>query len=129
MNRDKKPKVSHADLAAIVEEIMEDANGIDEVFAAFEAVLEDESELPCAGRVIGEAVSLIAWEYDGNELVGLRARCRRSDGNEYLVSAWEVELGEEAAGALVLAAYRLWLGVKIPRKTKAAIRPKRNVKP
>jgi hypothetical protein len=128
MSQGRKVKRSVVALDDIIEEIIADTNSLDEVLSAFQAVLDIESELPCEGRVIGEPVSLVAWEYDGNELLGLRARCRRKDGNEYLVSAWELELADTVAGVRILAAYRRWLGLKPPPKPKATVRVKKDSK-
>jgi hypothetical protein len=112
MSGGRKTKKDIVALDELIEEILVDAYGDDEQYSAFQAVLEDAVELPSEGRVIGEPVSLVAWEYDGNERCGVNARCRRKNGTEYIVSAWEVELPETAEGARYLAAYRRWLGLE-----------------
>ena len=56
-------------------------------------------------------MSVVAFEYDGNERRGLTARCRRVDGSEHVVSASEVVLPPQGDGARYLAAYRAWLGL------------------
>jgi hypothetical protein len=47
--------------------------------------LEDHIQVPCDAFVIGEPVSVIEFDYDGNVRRGLTARCRRQDGAEYTV--------------------------------------------
>jgi hypothetical protein len=57
-------------------------------------------------------VSVVAFEYDGNERRGLTARCRRDDGSEHVVAAPEVVLPARTSAARHLAAYRKWLGLE-----------------
>jgi len=45
------------------------------------------SGCPIEGFVIGEPVTVIAFDYDGNQRRAVTARCRRADGREYDVSA------------------------------------------
>jgi hypothetical protein len=62
--------------------------------------------------VIGEPVSVVEFDYDGNERSGLTARCRREDGSEHIVAASDIALPGRSSGARCLAAYRKWLGLK-----------------
>jgi hypothetical protein len=66
----------------------------------------------CEGFVIGEPVTVIAFDYDGNQRRGVTARCRRSDGREYEVAACEVVIPASLPGADYLAAYRQWMGLE-----------------
>jgi hypothetical protein len=68
--------------------------------------------------VIGQPVSVIAIEYDGNVRRGLTATCRtsiadepRKPGDAQAVSAADVLFPEGSAGARHVAAYRRWLGL------------------
>jgi hypothetical protein len=99
------------DLDSLIEEITTDAYGDDEQIWAFQCTFEDRIELPCDGFVIGEPVSVIGFDYDGNQRRGLVARCRREDGSEHTVSASEVELAEQSKGGHLIAAYRRWSGL------------------
>lgn len=101
-----------ADLEHLVAEITTDAHGDDEQLWAFRQALVDGVELPCDAFVIGEPVSLIAFDYDGNQRRGIVARCRREDGSEHVVPASEVVLAPRAQGGPLLAAYRKWLGLE-----------------
>lgn len=96
---------------AMIEEIIVDAYGDDEELWAFRQTFEDNVELPADGFVIGEPVSVIEIEYDGNERRGLTAKCRREDGSEHVVAIPEVEFSPASAGARYVAAYRMWLNL------------------
>src|SRR5437016_6216421 len=77
-------------LDALIEAITVDAHGDDEKLWAFRQAFEDNIVVPCDAFVIGEPVSAIEFDYDGNERRGLTARCRRADGAEHVVAACDV---------------------------------------
>src|SRR5438552_9455359 len=83
-------------LDTLIDEITLDAHGDDEKFWAFRQAFEDNIVVPVDAFVIGEPVSVIAFEYDGNARRGLTARCRRADGAEHVVAAYDVVLPENA---------------------------------
>ncbi|MFH1314753.1 MAG: tetratricopeptide repeat protein, partial [Candidatus Eisenbacteria bacterium] len=95
----------------MIEEITVDAYGDDEKLWAFLQAFGDNVELPADGFVIGEPVSVIDVDYDGNERRGLTARCRREDGSEHVVAVSEVVFPRALAGARHIAAYRKWLNL------------------
>jgi hypothetical protein len=64
-------------LDELIEEITVDAYGDDEGLWAFRQFFEDDVNLPADGFVIGEPVSVVEIDYDGNERRGLTAKCRR----------------------------------------------------
>ena len=99
-------------LDRIIVEITLDANGDDEKYRAFRQAFEENIELPADGFVIGEPVSVIAVDYDGNARRGLTARCRREDGVEHTVVLHEVVFPRVSAGAKHIAAYRKWLDLE-----------------
>jgi hypothetical protein len=72
-------------LDALIDEITVDDHADDEKLWAFRQAFEDHLVVTCDAFVIGEPVSVIAFEYDGNERRGLTARCRRASGAEHLV--------------------------------------------
>ncbi len=78
------------DLDRLIEDIITDAFGHDEQLWAFHSALDDGIKLPGDAFVIGEPVSLIEFDYDGNLRRGIVARGRREDGSEHRVSASEV---------------------------------------
>jgi len=92
-------------LDELIEEITVDAYGEDEQLSAFCQVIEDEVPLPADGFVIGEPVSVVEIDYDGNERRGLTARCRREDGSEHVLGASEVVFPKGSVGARYIAAY------------------------
>lgn len=100
-----------AALQELIEEITVDAYGEDEQLWAFRQAFEENVTMPCDGFVIGEPVSVIEFDYDGNELRGLTARCRREDGSEHVVAASDVVLPKRSSGARYIAAYRKWMGL------------------
>lgn len=96
-------------LEELIEEITVDACGDDEILWAFRQAFEDNIALPSDGFVIGEPVSVIGFDYDGNERRGLTALCRREDGSEHVVAAADIALPKRSSGARYVAAYRKWL--------------------
>jgi hypothetical protein len=110
-SRSDKEKKDLKALDEMVEEIIVDAYGDHEQLWAFRQVFDDDIDLPADGFVIGEPVSVMEIDYDGNERRGLTARCRREDGSEYVVAASEVVFPEGSAGAWHIAAYRRWLNI------------------
>ncbi len=114
-----------ASLDELIDELTVEAGGEDERICAFLQALEDHIALPCAGFVVGEPVSVIKFDYDGNQRRGLTARCRRVDGREYDVAASEVVIPPGTEGAHYFAAHRKWTGLapfppeaKIPTQGK-----------
>lgn len=93
-------------------EITVDAAGDDEQLWAFRQALATHLVVPANAFVIGEPVSVVTFDYDGNIRRGLTAKCRRTNGEEYPVAAVEVMLPAGATGNRYLAAYRKWLGVE-----------------
>jgi hypothetical protein len=116
-------------LDKLIEEITVDAYGDDEKLWAFRQAFEDNRILPADGFVVGEPVSVVEIEYDGNERRGLTAKCRREDGSEHVVSASDVVLPKGSSGSLFLAAYRRWIGLEpYPAVTQKHARRKRQHK-
>jgi hypothetical protein len=123
----KAPHLNPAALDALIEEIATDAYGEEEQLWAFRQAFEDNIVVPCNGFLMGERVSVIEFDYDGNERRGLTAKCRRADGRVYEVAACEVVITPGTEGARYLAAYRKWMGlppraaeVKTPARDKAS---------
>src|SRR5208283_5847046 len=103
---------SEEELNDLVDEITVDAYNDDEQLWAFRQVIEDEVDLPADALVLGEPVTVIEIDYDGNERRGLTAKLRREDASEHVVSASDLILPEGSKGADYMAAYRTWLGVE-----------------
>ena len=100
------------ELNDLVDEIVVDAYGDDEQLWAFRQVIEDEVALPADASVVGEPVTVLEIDYDGNERRGLTATCRREDGSEHIVAASDLVFPEGSKGADYIAAYRTWLGIE-----------------
>lgn len=99
-------------LDELIEDITVDAYGDDEKLWAFRQAFEDDVTLPADGFVIGEPVSVVEIDYEGNERHGLTAKCRREDGSEHVIAASDVVFPDGSIGAQHLAAYRKWLGLE-----------------
>jgi tetratricopeptide (TPR) repeat protein len=106
----KDPKKLDA-LDEMIAEITVDAYGDDKQLWAFRQAFEDDVALPVDGFVIGEPVSVVGIDYDGNERRGLTATCRREDGSAHVVAASDVVFPGTSAGARLIAAYRRWLNL------------------
>jgi len=102
---------SEEELNNLVDDITEDARGDDEQLWAFLQAFEDGVALPHDAFVVGEPLSVLAIDYEGNERRGLVARCRRGDG-EYLIAASDLVFPEGSPHARYVAAYRTWLGIE-----------------
>jgi hypothetical protein len=99
-------------VAALLEELLVDACGDDEQLTAIREGIVGALDLPVDVHVVGEPLSLIAVDYNGNPRRGLVARCRREDGSEHSVAFADVQLSPDVGGYPYLAAYCSWLGVE-----------------
>jgi hypothetical protein len=117
-------KKSGAELNDLIEGIVVDAYGDDEQLWAFRQVMEDEIRLPADAFVVGEPVTVLEIDYDGNERRGLSVRCRREDGSEHRLAASDVMFPEGSKGADYVAAYRTWLGIDPYPPISVSKRPK-----
>lgn len=117
-----RKKRSSADVDDLLVEMLVDAYGDDEQLTALAEGTGDALDFPVDAHVVGEPLSLLAVDYEGNERRGIIARCRREDGTEYRVSLADVELPPEATGHIHVAADCRWLGVKpaAPKRARGA---------
>jgi len=99
------------ELGGLIDEIIADAYGDDEQLWAFRQAFEDNVVLPAEAFVVGEPVTVMTIDYDGNKRRGLTARCRREEGAEQGIAACDLIFPEGSAVARYLAAYRTWLGI------------------
>ncbi len=111
MNVNRGRDKDFSELDELIEEITVDAYGDDEQLWAFREAFEDDVPLPADAHVVGEPVSVVAVDYDGNERRGLFARCRKEDGSEHVVTACDLLFPKDSAAARHVAAYRRWLGI------------------
>jgi len=100
------------ELDRLMDEIMVDAYGDDEQLWAFRQAFEDHVALPAEALVMGESVTVLAIDYDGNQRRGLTARCHREEGPEQVMAACDLIFPEGSAAARYIAAYRQWLGIE-----------------
>jgi hypothetical protein len=113
-------RLDEASLDELIDEFTVEAGSEDERILTFLQALEKHVALPCDGLVIGEPVSVVKFDYQGNQRRGLTAMCRRVDGREYEVPASELALAQSMPGSHYLAAYRKWMGVEpYPRESRS----------
>lgn len=101
-----------SELDGLIDEIIVDAYGDDEQLWAFRQAFEDNVVMPAEAFVVGEPVTVLAIDYDGNERRGLTASCRREDGSEQVIAACDLIFPEGSVAARYMAAYRRWLGIE-----------------
>ena len=63
----------------MLEELLGDAHGDDEQLTALSEGIGEALDLPLDVHVVGEPLSLLAVNYDGNARRGFIGRCRRED--------------------------------------------------
>jgi hypothetical protein len=100
------------ELDRLIEEIIVDAYGEDEQLWAYRQAFEDNVAMPAEAFVVGEPVTVMTIDYDGNERRGLTARCRREAGLEQVIAACDLIFPEGSTAARYLAVYRKWLGLE-----------------
>ncbi len=126
----KAARFRKVELDALIEEITVDADGDAEQIWALREAFEDNIALPGQGFVMGAPVSVIAFDFDGNERRGLTAKCRGADGRKHTVSAADVSMAPGSSGARYVAAYRKWMGLtpyrrhRLPQQARAGLRAK-----
>ena len=116
------------ELDRLIDEIVVDAYGDNEQLWAFRQAFEDNVAMPAEAFVVGEPVTVVTIDYDGNERRGLTARCRREEGSEQVIAACDLIFPEDSVGARYVAAYRKWLGIEpYPRgsSTQTGKRPQK----
>ncbi|MFC1641168.1 hypothetical protein ACFL5O_00555 [Myxococcota bacterium] len=109
MARKGRWKIHELDL--LISGILLDAETSHEQLWAFREALNDEWVLPTDAIVVGEPVSMLAVDYDGNPRRGLIVHCRKSDGSHHVVGLLEIHLPDTMQAAQYLAAYRRWMGL------------------
>jgi len=100
------------ELERLIEEIVVDTYDDDEQLWAFRQAFEDSVILPAEAFLVGEPVTVMEIDYDGNERRGLTARCRGEGGSEQVIAACDLFFAEGSTAARYLAAYRKWLGIE-----------------
>lgn len=95
-----------------IEEIIVDAHGDDEQLWVFRQVFKDQVALPAEAFVVGEPVTVMTIDYDGNERRGLTASCQREEGSQQVIAACDLIFPQGSTAARYMAAYRQWLGIE-----------------
>lgn len=96
---------------ALLERILVDSHGDDEQLWALREAIHGALGLPVDAFIIGEPVSVIGVDYDGNVRRGLEATCHSEDGSRHVISLADVRFAPRSKAARSVAAYRMWLGL------------------
>ena len=107
-------------LEDLIEQITVDAYGDAEQLWAFRQAFEDDLTLPCAATIAGARVTVVKFDFDGNERRGLNAKCRLQDGSQQTISAADVQFVVGDPGELYVTAYRKMDGLAALSRTKAS---------
>ncbi len=102
---------SRKQIEALIDQIIVDAETTGEQLWAFRQAFEDEVPRHCPATVVGQPVTVLKFDFTGNELRGLTAICRLEDGSRHTVSAADVVFPAGETGTLYIAAYRRWMGL------------------
>jgi hypothetical protein len=103
-----KPRAKELD--SLIDDILTDAYGDEEQRWAFLQAFGDNIKTPCAAKVGGQTMRVLKFDYDGNDRVGITAKCRCADGSRYSFAACEVVL-DDVEEHRYIAAYRRWMGL------------------
>lgn len=122
-----RKRLSPVDADAWLAEWLVDAYGDDEQLTSLCEGIAQTLRLPIDVHVVGEPMSLVAVDYDGNPRRGLIAKCCREDGAAHWVAFADIQLAPDAVGYPCLAAYCKWLGVE-PARLAPALGPKTGVR-
>lgn len=99
-------------LAELVESVIVDAYGDAEQLTAFLTVFDEEVRTPCSATVLDTTLSVVGFDWEGDERRGLVVRCRRHDGGGVqVVSLADVRFESGTVAAWLHAGYRTWLGL------------------
>ena len=116
-------KLRRDDLQSLIEQITVDGYGDAEQLWAFCQACEEDLRVPCDATVAGAPVTVLKFDFDGNERRGLTARCRLADGSQHTISAADIRFPAGDPGERYIAAYRKWMGLPQERaKPSPAVR-------
>ena len=116
-------KLRRDDLQSLIEQITVDGYGDAEQLWAFCQACEEDLRVPCDATVAGAPVTVLKFDFDGNERRGLTARCGLTDGSQHTISAADIRFPAGDPGERYIAAYRKWIGLPQERaKPSPAVR-------
>ena len=118
----------HPDLDSLIEDITAGRTDDRDIFRSFYRIMTERVELPADAFVIGVPVKVIEFIYEGNQRVGLRARCRRDDGETHLVSLHDIQFPSGSDADRLVSAYRRSMGLTpVETESISAIRRRHKV--
>src|SRR4030042_291865 len=107
------------ELDRLIDEILVDAYGDDEQLWAFRQAFEDHVAMPAEAFVVGEPVTVMRIDYDGNERRGVTAGCGggggsgagnafscRLRGKEHVITLRPAGLWDVAPGEIIMVSPR-----------------------
>ena len=104
-------KTNNQNLDQLDEELLTDKNGDGEQLQALLNAFTANIPVRCKATLIGKPVSILKFEFDGNERRGITAKIRAEDGAIYVVAAADLAIRGSKRAVDTLAAYRKWLGI------------------
>lgn len=108
---------TESDLDALIEDILVDAYGDEEQFTAFLTAFEEVLALPTEAFLIGQPVTVVGVDFDGDSRRGVTATCRRRSGPTHDVAMCDVVFPAGSEGARHVDAYRKWLNLPVLSRT------------
>ncbi len=85
-------KTNNQDLDQLNEELLTEENGDGEQLRVFLNAFTANIPIRCKATSIGMPVSILKFEFDGNERRGLTAKIRGEDGTTYVVAAADLAI-------------------------------------
>ena len=113
-------KRTRSELATLIDEITVDAHGDDEQLSAFYQAFTDNLLLPITATLINQPLQVTKFNFDGNARRGLTATCLGPDGSIHEVTALDLSMPAGSLHERHVNAYRQWLGIEPPAKSKIA---------
>lgn len=98
-------------LEQLIDEIMADAEGLDEQLSAFCQVFADEVNVTHPAIILGIEIEVSGVTYPADDRRGLVAQCRHGSVEQEL-SLVDVCFPADSVAGWVHAAYRTWMGLR-----------------
>ena len=102
-------------LADLMDRITNDVHSEVEQLRAFQQAFDVNIKTPCEATVIGQAIQVTKFNFDGNARRGLTALCIRADGTKHVVGVADIVVVPGSPHEKFFTAYRKWMGIERPK--------------